>query len=85
MDKIQKNNKVKVMSFKDDDKLYGGIFYNEDCTLICLNVKSELPISSAEFFAYVYDFMKEHSGEKVQSIGELVDLEFEEEDLSLIN
>jgi len=69
----------------DDDKLYGGIFYNDDCTMICINVKSELPISSEEFFAYLIDFIKLHSDEKIQAIGELVDLEFEEDDVSFMN
>lgn len=65
---------------QDDDNLYAGVYYNEDCTMVCINISSEIPITSQEFFAYLNWFIHEHAHKKIHDIGDEIAMEFEEED-----
>lgn len=68
-----------------NDDVYGGIYYNDDKTMICINVSSDFPITSKEFFAYLKLFLDENKGLDIESIGELVHMELEHQDPSMCN
>lgn len=62
-----------------DDKLYGGLYFNEDRTMICLNVASDFPMDKEEFFAYLLDFVRENQDRSLKDIGLELDMEFKED------
>lgn len=70
---------------KQDDKLHGAVYYCDDMKTICLNITSDLPIDSSEFYAFLLDFVRINAENKLVEIGEEIDMEFEEVDPSLCN
>lgn len=49
------------MNKKKDDKISGLIVYNQDKTLVAINLESNEPITEANFWAYVYDLLEEYA------------------------